>query len=88
MNPTPELTCAELVELVTDYLEGVLPTEERSRFEEHLGDCEGCVVYLEQMRQTIAFTGRLKEDDLTAEAKADLVRAFRDWRANEGQASA
>jgi anti-sigma factor RsiW len=76
------MSCAELVELVTDYLEGVLPSSERLRFEEHLGGCEGCVIYLEQMRQTVDLAGRLKEDDLPDEAKAALLQAFRDWRAS------
>jgi anti-sigma factor RsiW len=75
------MTCAQLVEVVTDYLEGVLAPEERSRFEEHLGECEGCVVYLEQMRETVALTGRLREDDLPDDAKATLLQAFRAWRA-------
>lgn len=81
MNPTEEMTCAELVEVVTDYLEGVLSPEERVRFDEHLGDCEGCVIYVEQMRETVALTGKLREDDLPDDAKATLLQAFRSWRA-------
>ena len=44
-----DLTCIELVELVTEYLEGGLGAGERERFEEHLGSCEGCATYLDQM---------------------------------------
>jgi anti-sigma factor RsiW len=54
------LTCKELVELVTDYFEGSLPRSERRRFERHLTGCDGCSVYLEQMRQTIELTGALR----------------------------
>ncbi len=57
-----ELTCKELVELVTDYLEGVLPPAERRRFEEHLAGCQGCWNYLQQMRATIRLTGQLTEE--------------------------
>jgi anti-sigma factor RsiW len=81
--PNPEdLSCAELVELVSDYIEDELQPSERARFEHHLTDCEGCVNYLDQMRTTIDLTGRLRIDDLSPEVQADLVNAFRGWRAN------
>jgi predicted anti-sigma-YlaC factor YlaD len=79
MAPAEDLTCAELVELVTDYLEGALGTEERERFEEHLVICEGCVNYLDQMRTTVALTGRLRVDDLAPEVTGELLEAFRGW---------
>ncbi len=82
MAPAEDLTCAELVELVTDYLEGALTGEERECFEEHLTICEGCVDYLDQMRTTIALTGRLRVDELSSEVTAELVQAFRGWHAN------
>jgi predicted anti-sigma-YlaC factor YlaD len=80
MEHAPELTCAELVELVTDYLEGALPSEERVRFDEHLASCSGCVNYVDQMRTTIELTGGLREEDLSAELQVELLAAFRDWR--------
>ena len=82
MANAEDLTCAELVELVSDYVEGALPPAERASFEEHLTVCEGCVNYLDQMRTTIALTGRLRSDDLSPEVQAELVDAFRGWRAN------
>ena len=80
MSTSAELTCADVVELVTNYLEGVMPAEERQRFQEHLDDCEGCTNYLEQMRATIALTGRLTEDDLPEPVRRTLVAVFRDWK--------
>jgi anti-sigma factor RsiW len=77
---TRELVCKELVELVTDYLEGSLAPETRARFEAHLADCDGCTHYLAQMQQSIRITGRLSEDDLTPEAKDTLLHLFRDWK--------
>jgi anti-sigma factor RsiW len=79
MAATVELTCAELVELVTDYLEGALPLDERGRFEEHLATCGGCSVYLEQMQTTIAAAGRLREEELDPQARDELLAAFRGW---------
>ncbi|HEX2036305.1 MAG TPA: zf-HC2 domain-containing protein [Chloroflexota bacterium] len=81
MLPVSELTCRELVELVTEYLEGVLPAGERTRFEAHLADCPGCRNYLQQMRRTIDTLGRLSEDSLPEEAKQKLLAAFRSWKA-------
>jgi anti-sigma factor RsiW len=75
----PEMTCRELVELVTDYLEDRLSTRDRARFDAHLADCEYCDAYLEQMRQTIRTFGRLPEESLSAEARDALLVAFRDW---------
>jgi predicted anti-sigma-YlaC factor YlaD len=80
MTTSGELACQELVELVTDYLEGTLPTAERARFEEHLQGCSGCRAYLEQMRQTIRMLHRLTEDALAPEAKEELLRVFRNWK--------
>ena len=76
----PPLTCVELVELVTDYLEGALPAEEATLFEQHVNFCDGCEWYLDQMRATIATLGRLGEEDVPTEARDRLLTAFRDWR--------
>jgi anti-sigma factor RsiW len=75
-----DLTCNEFVELVTDYLEGVMPASERIRFEEHMAICEGCATYLHQMRRTIQLTGRLTEHDVPQRAADELLHAFRDWK--------
>jgi anti-sigma factor RsiW len=75
------LSCRELVELVTDYLEGALPRRERRRFEQHIGGCDACSEYLQQMRLTIEATGRLDEESVPAAAREALLHAFRDWNA-------
>jgi anti-sigma factor RsiW len=74
------LNCLELVELVTAYLEGDLSIGERKRFDAHLSGCEGCTMYVEQMRRTIELTGTLSVDDVSQEAQEALLRAFRDWK--------
>lgn len=76
------LACKELVELVTDYLEGTLSPEQRARFDEHLLDCGGCRNYIAQMRKTIHMTGMLSKEDITPEAEDELLRIFRDWKNN------
>jgi anti-sigma factor RsiW len=75
-----ELTCRELVELVTDYLEGALPREQRRAFERHLEGCDGCTAYVEQMRETIRLAGRVDEEALEPELRAGLLDAFRGLR--------
>ena len=75
-----DLTCREVVELVTDYLEGALSRRDRRRFERHLAACDGCTAYVEQMRLTIAAVGTVSERSLSPEARAELTAAFRGWR--------
>ena len=75
-----QLSCQELVELVTDYFEGALSPEQRARFDEHLELCDGCNGYLEQMRLTIQLVGRLTPRDVTPGAQAALLGVFRDWK--------
>jgi anti-sigma factor RsiW len=74
-----EMSCRELVELVTDHLEDRLSLRDRARFEAHLAECEDCETYLEQMRQTIRALGHLPEESLSDGARDALLRAFRDW---------
>jgi len=76
---TPEMPCRELVELVTAYFEDGLSRRDRRRFEAHISGCEHCTAYVEQMRETIALTGRLTEDDLEPGARDELLAAFRGW---------
>lgn len=74
------LTCKELVELVTDYLENGLTPVDRSRFEEHVMTCPPCHAHLDQMRRTIDVLGRLPEESLSPDAEHDLLEAFRTWK--------
>ena len=75
-----EITCHELVELVTDYLEGAMPEAERARLDTHLTDCEPCRNYLDQMQRTIQTVGELREDAVSPEAQQELVQVFRAWK--------
>ena len=75
-----DLTCRELVELVTEYLEGTLQPLERDRFEAHLEGCSKCGAYLDQMRATLAAARRLSERSLPRGARVALLRAFRGWK--------
>ena len=75
-----DFSCQELVELVTDYLEGALSRSERARFERHIAACPHCPVYLEQIRTTVAAVGRLESDAIPPAAREELLRAFRDWK--------
>jgi anti-sigma factor RsiW len=76
-----QLSCQELVELVTDYFEGALSPEEVARFEAHVKPCDGCSTYLEQMRMAIELTGKLKPGQVGPRAETALLDAFREWNA-------
>ena len=74
-----DLACKELVELVTEYLEGSLSPSERARFDVHLGQCDGCQHYLEQIHQTIAVLGKLGEAAAPEDVKRALLDVYRNW---------
>jgi anti-sigma factor RsiW len=74
------VTCREVVELVTDYLERELSPQQTSLFEQHLNFCDGCVAYVEQMRATVETVGRVREEDVPPETKDKLMAAFREWK--------
>jgi predicted anti-sigma-YlaC factor YlaD len=75
-----EPTCMQIVELVTDYLEGRMAPEDRTGFEQHLVYCGGCREYVQQIRQTIAVAGAAREEALRPEQREELVRLFRGWK--------
>ena len=74
------MPCREFVEVVTGYLEGTLPEEERTRFEEHLAGCPHCTAYLAQMRTVLRLTGRITEEDIPEATREDLLQVYRSWR--------
>jgi anti-sigma factor RsiW len=76
------LTCQELVELITNYLDNALTAEERQRFEHHLEFCHGCRAYLEQMRTTLQLVGSLSVEDIPDEMRSELLAVFRGLRKN------
>ncbi len=81
---TNELTCQQLVELITDYVEGVLPPAERLQFEQHLAICSGCRTYLDQMQQVIWALGRAAGAELSPDERTLMLDLFRDWKREQG----
>jgi anti-sigma factor RsiW len=71
-----DIACNELVELLTEYLEGTLPPDEVAAIEEHLRDCDGCRTYLDQLRTTIELLGSATVDTLSDQAYEELLAAF------------
>jgi anti-sigma factor RsiW len=74
------LVCRELVELVTDWLEGALPEPRRAEVEEHLAICPGCVAYVDQMRATTRVLRQVDREPVPGETRQQLLDAFRAWR--------
>ncbi len=77
MSAIQDLSCQEIVELVTEYLEGTMDAGLRTAFDEHLGKCTGCSHYLEEMEATIRLTGTIKPEGLSPQFRAGLLEAFR-----------
>jgi anti-sigma factor RsiW len=80
-HPRP-LACQQVVEMVTDYLEGAMSAADRARFDAHLAGCPHCTEYLAQIRETIRLTGRITPDDLSPQMRTELTDLYRRWRAD------
>ena len=74
------ISCQEVVELVTDYLDQSAPARRASLFEQHINFCDGCDWYLDQMRTTISTVGRITEEEVPPETRDKLLTAFREWK--------
>ena len=84
MSAVEEMVCVELVEVITDYLDGALPAPDRHRFEAHLAACGPCRRYVEQFRGVIAAAARIGPEALPDETREHLVQLFAGWRAGRG----
>ncbi len=80
MSTLSELTCLELVDLVTDYFEGALAPAQQARFETHLETCRHCRRYLEQIRRTVSTLGGLKAEAIPRRVRDELLKTFRGWK--------
>lgn len=74
------MTCRQVVQLLTEYLDGALSSADRARVEEHLAGCDACTAFLAQLRVTGRVVAGLAQVEVPAPLRADLLRAFRDWR--------
>lgn len=80
MSRPQELTCRELVELLTAYLDGSMPADDVARVDAHLVGCDGCTNALAQLRDTIRVAGTLTEDEVGDPQREELRAVFREWR--------
>ena len=76
------MTCREVVELMTDYLDGALSATDRARFEQHMHGCDGCRAYLVQLRTARTLIGKAAYEPVPEPLKAELMNAFRTWKAS------
>lgn len=79
-EPSEDLTCRQLVEVITDYLDGSMTDDDRERFERHVSGCSGCASVLAQFRATIEATGRLADAEVDDEQREAMRGVFRRWR--------
>lgn len=77
MMSDPDGTCQELVELMTNYLEGAMSADERAQVERHLAQCTGCRHYLAQLETLIVIAARPMRDELPEATRAALLASFR-----------
>jgi anti-sigma factor RsiW len=78
------MTCQDLAQLVTDYLDGAMPAAERAVFERHLAVCPACVRFVRQMKATVETLGRVPPEAITPEVEGKLLEQFRSWKRRPG----
>lgn len=79
-RPANDMPCRDVVDIVTSYLEGDLEPALRARFGAHLAACADCVLYVDQMRQTIEISGAAGESqELPPAVREHLRVVFEDW---------
>lgn len=79
MTTEPDVTCREVVELLSDYLDDAIPAPDRARLDAHLAGCDGCTAALEQLREAIRVTGTLTEEQVAAPQLEGIRSVFRAW---------
>ena len=79
-EPADDLTCKELVEVITDYFDGAMGDVDRARFERHVAECSGCTAVVSQFRTTIEVAGRLTEEAVASDQREAMRDVFRRWR--------
>lgn len=77
------LTCRDITEIVTDYVEGRMGVWDRLRFQLHIGMCAACREYVRQMKITRAVVGHVHAPPIPDEVKEELIKRFRDWKEGE-----
>jgi anti-sigma factor RsiW len=80
MQTEDELSCQQVVVLVTDYLENALLPESRRRLEAHVAECPGCQNYIEQLQMTIDMLHQIAQEPVFPATKQELLQLFRDWK--------
>ena len=81
-QPPAHIPCNQVVELLTDYLEGALDPEMRRRVEAHLDLCPPCVVFLDQLRATIDSLEEIPVETLPSDTVDALEAAFRSFHSS------
>ena len=80
MTAEADVTCREVAELLSDYLDDAIPAPDRARLDAHLAECNGCAAALEQLRETIRVSGTLTEAQVAQERLEPVRSVFRTWR--------
>jgi anti-sigma factor RsiW len=84
MTAEADVTCREVAELLSDYLDDAIPAPDRARLDAHLAECNGCAAALEQLRETIRVSGTLTEEQVEQEELEPIRSVFRAWRIETG----
>ena len=74
------ISCREVVEIVTEYLDGALAPPDLARLEEHLAACEPCRLYVDQIRATARVAAAAEAELEQHPDREALLATFREFR--------
>jgi anti-sigma factor RsiW len=78
-------TCQSGVELLMDYLEGVLPPDLRAAVERHVSGCPRCVAFVESYRRTPGILRNATAVRLPPDLALRLHELLRAWRRGDDE---
>jgi hypothetical protein len=78
------MNCNELVEKVTDYLDGALPQEDQVRWQQHVAVCVGCVGHLDEVDTMLGLMSSIEPEPIDCGLEDNLVSIYRQWSERVG----
>ncbi|MBI1747530.1 MAG: zf-HC2 domain-containing protein [Acidobacteria bacterium] len=74
---SPMITCRQVIELLSDYINRELSPEDKTELDQHLQGCQNCGTFLYTLRQSVDLLKDLKEEDIPEEVNARLRNFLR-----------
>ena len=68
------VTCHDLLDGLSDYLDGDAPAELCAEIERHLAECDKCRIVVDTLRKTVTLYHQLPQPEMPAPARERLYK--------------